>query len=100
MTQQDDKFRVNRGGSWINNSDICRSANRSRHSPDYRYDYLGFRVLRSSEVDDKPRVRVYRGGCWGSISHYCDSAYRNWNSPGSRGHILGFRVIKENKHDE
>ena len=38
--------RVARGGSWSLYSDHCRSANRSRSTPDSRH--LGFRVLRSS----------------------------------------------------
>ncbi|MEO2036615.1 MAG: SUMF1/EgtB/PvdO family nonheme iron enzyme [Planctomycetaceae bacterium] len=39
---------MNRGGSWNNNSDNCRSANRNRNTPDNRNNNLGFRVLRSS----------------------------------------------------
>ena len=35
---------VRRGGSWINPADDCRSANRSRIIPDFRYSNLGFRV--------------------------------------------------------
>lgn len=38
--------RVFRGGSWINDSGICRSALRSRRNPGTRYDFLGFRLLR------------------------------------------------------
>ena len=41
-------LRVFRGGSWVSSSQICRSAYRNRFSPDSRFDYLGFRVLRSS----------------------------------------------------
>ena len=41
-------YRVRRGGGWLNLSDRCRSALRSRYSPDYRYYGLGFRVFRSS----------------------------------------------------
>ena len=41
-------FRVGRGGSWDYYAWICRSANRVRGTPDYRFSYLGFRVLRSS----------------------------------------------------
>ena len=37
-------IRVIRGGGWSNNASICRSANRSRNSPGYRNDLLGFRV--------------------------------------------------------
>ncbi len=41
-------YRVYRGGCWSDSSGICRSALRSRRTPDYRYHNLGFRVLRSS----------------------------------------------------
>lgn len=37
--------RVNRGGSWINLPQVCRSASRSRFSPERSYTVLGFRVL-------------------------------------------------------
>jgi formylglycine-generating enzyme required for sulfatase activity len=40
-------YRVARGGSWDLYSGHCRSANRSRSTPDDRFG-LGFRVLRSS----------------------------------------------------
>ena len=40
--------RVNRGGTWLNGAQNCRSAFRYGNSPDYRYFNLGFRVLRSS----------------------------------------------------
>ena len=36
--------RVYRGGSWINNAGYCRSANRRRYSPGFRFNYLGFRI--------------------------------------------------------
>jgi formylglycine-generating enzyme required for sulfatase activity len=37
--------RVLRGGSWRSAAGDCRSANRLRHQPGYRDDYLGLRVL-------------------------------------------------------
>ncbi|MCA9129784.1 MAG: SUMF1/EgtB/PvdO family nonheme iron enzyme [Planctomycetales bacterium] len=37
-------YRVSRGGSWNFNARYCRSAYRINGSPDYRNDYLGFRV--------------------------------------------------------
>jgi Uncharacterized conserved protein len=37
--------RVLRGGSWLLIQDFARSANRSRSGPDYRDDFIGFRVL-------------------------------------------------------
>jgi len=41
-------YRVLRGGSWWNDAAFCRSAYRSRNSPGYRYDNLGFRLALSS----------------------------------------------------
>jgi formylglycine-generating enzyme required for sulfatase activity len=38
--------RVVRGGSWLSEASRCRSALRGRFAPDYRRDYLGFRVAR------------------------------------------------------
>ncbi|MBW1834987.1 MAG: SUMF1/EgtB/PvdO family nonheme iron enzyme [Deltaproteobacteria bacterium] len=39
--------RVVRGGSWYDDAHRCRSAIRSRRSPSYRRDGLGFRLSRS-----------------------------------------------------
>ncbi len=36
-------YRVNRGGSWVDLAQGCRSAYRDRRSPDFRGNYLGFR---------------------------------------------------------
>ncbi|MGD2183222.1 SUMF1/EgtB/PvdO family nonheme iron enzyme [Lusitaniella coriacea] len=36
--------RLLRGGSWNDNPWYCRSANRGRYAPGYRYDVIGFRV--------------------------------------------------------
>lgn len=35
-----------RGGSWDAHARLVRAAYRSGDSPDYRSDYLGFRVIR------------------------------------------------------
>ena len=40
-------YRVMRGGAWTNNSTFLRSATRIAHSPDFEYDYYGFRVHRT-----------------------------------------------------
>ncbi|MBN1407416.1 MAG: SUMF1/EgtB/PvdO family nonheme iron enzyme [Calditrichaceae bacterium] len=37
--------RVNRGGSWNNNAQNVRVANRNRNTPDNRNNNLGFRLL-------------------------------------------------------
>jgi len=42
-------YRVYRGGSWRNYAKICRVAYRSSYNPDYSYNILGFRLLRSSK---------------------------------------------------
>ena len=39
-----------RGGSWNNNQDNARSANRNRNNPNNRNDNIGFRVLCSSHI--------------------------------------------------
>ena len=38
-------LRVLRGGSWNNNANNCRSANRNRNTPDNRNNNIGFRVV-------------------------------------------------------
>lgn len=45
LSDGDSRYRVQRGGSWVNDADILRSANRSRHSPDYRSYAFGFRLV-------------------------------------------------------
>jgi len=89
---------VYRGGSWFINSDRCRSAYRGRNSPDFRFSFLGFRVLRSSAEEVMPRV--LRGGSWDDGSGYCRSAFRDRGTPDYLYRDLGFRIIKENKHDD
>ena len=41
-------YRICRGGSWSNNARYCRSANRYRNAPGYRWYNLGFRLSLSS----------------------------------------------------
>jgi len=41
----DNEERANRGGSWYFSSPDCRASHRGRRTPDYRYDFLGFRVV-------------------------------------------------------
>ncbi|MEO6037619.1 MAG: SUMF1/EgtB/PvdO family nonheme iron enzyme [Saprospiraceae bacterium] len=38
---------MNRGGSWNNNAENCRAANRNNNSPTNRNNNLGFRLVRS-----------------------------------------------------
>jgi formylglycine-generating enzyme required for sulfatase activity len=46
----DDNYRrVIRGGSWLLNAVLCRSATRSRSEPDNKNYNIGFRVVRSKE---------------------------------------------------
>lgn len=37
--------RVNRGGSWNNNAENCRVANRNNNTPDNRNNNIGFRLV-------------------------------------------------------
>jgi len=39
-------FRVLRGGSWHNDPEFCRTANRHKNHPGYRYGDCGFRLVR------------------------------------------------------
>ena len=38
-------YKVLRGGSWYNDPEYCRSADRNDLNPEYRYNYVGFRVV-------------------------------------------------------
>jgi hypothetical protein len=38
---------VNRGGSWNNNAQNCRTANRNNNTPDNRNNNIGFRLVLS-----------------------------------------------------
>jgi len=41
---------VLRGGSWINNAQNCRSAQRNHNDPGKRNDNIGFRLARALRV--------------------------------------------------
>lgn len=43
----DDRYRVLRGGSWLNVADFCRSADRVRFAPNLKNKILGFRIALS-----------------------------------------------------
>jgi len=43
--------RVNRGGSWNNNANNCRVANRNNNNPDNSNNNIGFRLVHSSKQD-------------------------------------------------
>ncbi len=51
--------RVIRGGSWNNNAQNCRSANRNNNNPDNRNNNIGFRLANSRHC---PTARVYGRG--------------------------------------
>ena len=61
-----------RGGSWNNESDNCRAANRNNNNPENRNDNNGFRLLR-------PTSRLF------VAAHMCvrrvvlDNRYNHWN---------------------
>jgi formylglycine-generating enzyme required for sulfatase activity len=39
------QFRVLRGGSWLDDAPVLRSATRNLYPPDYRFNFFGFRVV-------------------------------------------------------
>ncbi|MBF0546630.1 MAG: SUMF1/EgtB/PvdO family nonheme iron enzyme [Candidatus Riflebacteria bacterium] len=45
--------RVNRGGSWNNNDNNYRSANRNRNNPDNRRNNMGFRLVSAFQGKDE-----------------------------------------------
>jgi formylglycine-generating enzyme required for sulfatase activity/tRNA A-37 threonylcarbamoyl transferase component Bud32 len=45
INDNDNHFRLLRGGSWSNNPVYCRCANRNRFQPDYGNNHFGFRVV-------------------------------------------------------
>ena len=44
-------YRVYRGGSWIHDTDDCAVSCRSCNYPKGRYDYVGFRVVRTAPTE-------------------------------------------------
>ncbi|WP_367388172.1 SUMF1/EgtB/PvdO family nonheme iron enzyme [Lewinella sp. LCG006] len=44
---EEGSYRVDRGGSWYDAPEFCRSANRNGNTPTNRYDTVGFRLARS-----------------------------------------------------
>ena len=48
LSENENDYRVRRGGSWGDGSRHCRSAYRDYNTPDFRYDDIGFRVVCSA----------------------------------------------------
>lgn len=46
-TDGDCKFRLMKGGSWVNHAYQIRAAKRTRYTTDYQYDDYGFRIART-----------------------------------------------------
>ena len=46
--------RVQRGGSYFNNAENCRSANRNNNSPENRNNNIGFRLVVPAQLTGKP----------------------------------------------
>ena len=72
--------RVFRGGSWLENSEDCRSAGRHGRPTDHPYISLGFRVLRSSVSEDDNVSQLRTRGSFsdpdGTVTNSVPSAYR------------------------
>ena len=50
-------YRVLRGGSWNNNGQNCRAANRNRSEPDERNNNVGFRLAPAQKQEVPPLTR-------------------------------------------
>jgi formylglycine-generating enzyme required for sulfatase activity len=48
LDKNTNEYRVLRGGSWYSHPVVIRSASRSRSTPVYRIDYIGFRLVRAA----------------------------------------------------
>ena len=62
--------RVLRGGSWNNNPDNLRSANRNRNNPDNRNNNIGFRLVCRPHLSPPWPCSVSRGGLY-ELSSQC-----------------------------
>ncbi|HBB55438.1 MAG TPA: hypothetical protein DCZ49_04550, partial [Hyphomonadaceae bacterium] len=93
-TTQGCSFRVNRGGSWNNNPQNLRSANRNRNTPTNRNNNLGFRLARTlfcrnlgdygrqGRAPKRPRSILKSAGCAGPASRLAGaSGARGGNIP-------------------
>jgi len=61
--------RVGRGGSWYNIAQFCRSAYRSKGTPNNRQNILGFRLVLLDSANNKVNGGQYTGGSNASISN-------------------------------
>lgn len=96
------EFRVLRGGSWIDNGGIVRSAYRDRFEPSSRVDFIGFRLVATSSGSvfdptgpDEGKKRVLRGGSWLFSGRYVRSASRLRFEPTIRDGDFGFRLAAD-----
>ncbi|MFN0175796.1 MAG: SUMF1/EgtB/PvdO family nonheme iron enzyme [Saprospiraceae bacterium] len=64
---QTGRVRVLRGGSWNNNPENCRVANRNRNNPNNRNNNVGFRVVRDFR-GAYPLARVRVAQSWAAWS--------------------------------
>jgi hypothetical protein len=66
-----------RGGSWNNNTDNCRAANRNNNTPDNRNNNYGFRVVVSVSAPALSRRLLALSSGIGRLSHVVDHPHRN-----------------------
>lgn len=50
--------RVQRGGSWYNNANNCKVANRNNNNPNNRNNNYGFRLVRSAQLNLETCISV------------------------------------------
>ena len=98
--------RVKRGGSWNNNANNCRSANRNNNNPDNSNNNIGFRVVRRYSpvklqiagicmINDPERSLAY--GASDNEIHTCFPGYvYRPNSAVGKSRVGRFQKIKPN----
>ncbi|MBM4404359.1 MAG: hypothetical protein FJ042_08305 [Candidatus Cloacimonetes bacterium] len=64
-----------RGGSWNNNADNCRVANRNNNNPDNRNNNNGFRVFNANFTARTGMIRSYRA-CFIIAQYYILTRFR------------------------
>jgi len=81
-----------RGGSWVNDPRLCRSAYRGHALPGNASLNSGFRVVCLPGEVTPPRM-LLRGGSWDSDPRYCRSARRSHLQPDIAIGNIGLRVV-------
>jgi formylglycine-generating enzyme required for sulfatase activity len=79
-----------KGGSFNNNRDYARCADRLHSTPGSRYYDVGFRCARTDDKTDK----IIKGGSFIIYRDLTRCAFRFHYTPGIRFYFVGFRCAR------